>query len=69
MSRDYFFSLQGHSALGQFTVHLEGVVVNTQVSAKLWHLFQVRAIRAIILTSDCDVLPVEHMGMWARRTS
>ena len=50
-------------SLAQFTVHLEGVVVNTQFSAKLWHLFQVRAIRAIILTSDCDVLSVEHMGI------
>ena len=47
--------------MAQFTVHLEGVVVNTQFSAKLWHLFQVRAIRVIILTSDCDVQPIEHV--------
>ena len=45
----------------KFKVHTEGVALEAQVRAKLWHRFEVQSVGAVVLTRHGDVLAVEHL--------
>ena len=44
----------------KFKVHAESIALEAKVRVKLWHLLEVQAQCAVVLTRHGDVLAVEH---------
>ena len=54
------FPYQALQSFMKFKIHAEGIALEAKVRVKLWHLLEVQAQCAVVLTGNRDVLAVEH---------